>query len=580
MTILTTRNKIFAPRALLIFAFFLLFAKNAFCSDWVLGARQFTYLKQNSLTSSQIGVAEVLPSLMLEQISVGAQRVPTAEELFQRQNVDLKKERTSLFLQLSREVQSRDSLIFTETDDRKRAKKIKEAENKIQDIQNKLDENLLKQKEVQEQLKSLFEQMENPDNELVFFSDERKNPVVKSESVVLYKNNFDSLLKVDAVDSQNPSALEVETACIREGINGLITGKITVYGNYMMVNAEVRTYPGGALLGSATDIGTILDLQEIATNLVQELMPKIANALPVELFFDIIPYTEKENVILTMDSVVYNPCPEKLKIDSGIHTLEFEKEGARKITLSYDFSNAQAFYVSVPLVDKVGGTLNLYLNQAVEGSFYDNGVLSGNTNEDYLTHVKINGNSVIGQFVTLEKHKIIKENKTVGEDGVETTELVEEEGKPYYGFYYIPENLMKEDANLMVKVDVSDLNELINKQRRFMYQGYSCLVISVPLMLICQGQYNSANNAYQSGTIAKEKAVFWNTARYVSYGVAGASAAFFIYGMVKYLNVASKVIPPYAYEIQADQIPHFEKPELESTEESSENEIDTDEKSE
>ncbi len=99
--------------------------QNVSADDWVLGAAQFTYAKQTSLTSTQEGLTKVIPSLILEQISVGSKHLPGAEELYYRQNQSLKAKRTSLFLQLSKEIKSRDSLLLTEKNPAKLKKLIK-----------------------------------------------------------------------------------------------------------------------------------------------------------------------------------------------------------------------------------------------------------------------------------------------------------------------------------------------------------------------------------------------------------------------------------------------------------------------
>lgn len=552
------KNKLKLRKIIVILFCILNLIQTVSADDWVLGAAQFTYAKQTSLTSTQEGLTKVIPSLILEQISVGSKHLPGAEELYYRQNQSLKAKRTSLFLQLSKEIKSRDSLLLTEKNPAKLKKLIKAEDEKIALIQKEIEENLVEEEKLLNERKAEEEAAKNQTD--ITFNEKKGSlhKIVTSENVVLYKSSYDALLEIDSLSGEvTPS--EIEKACKSAKINGLLTGRITSYGDYIMVNVEIRTYPGGSLLGAATDIGTIKNLQTITSNLVQELMPKIANALPVELYFDIFPAEKKSSVILSLDGVIYNPCPKKIIVESGLHSLEFDCPSSNKIAFTYDFSDNPAFYISLPFTEKIDGQLNLYLKNQLEGSFYSNGKNEGNTNENYFTSISINGNPVIGQFISNEKQKVLKEKKVTLEDGSEVTELVEEEGEPYSTFFYIPKSALVEDSNLLVNVKLNDLNEMINKRRIWMYRGYTAFVISVPVMMIANGMAQSTVNAYNSGLEDSSTAIFWNTAKYITIGTTVASAGFFIYELVRYLNAASGVLPVNAYPVSDEKIPHFEK---------------------
>ncbi|MCR5401798.1 MAG: hypothetical protein K6E78_09430, partial [Treponema sp.] len=86
--------------------------------------------------------ASVLPSLILEQIAENLTRLPRAREQLDRIEYDLQKERTSLFLQLSKEVQTRDALVLQDYSQGKLKRKIKEQQKKIDEVQKKIDANL------------------------------------------------------------------------------------------------------------------------------------------------------------------------------------------------------------------------------------------------------------------------------------------------------------------------------------------------------------------------------------------------------------------------------------------------------
>ncbi|MDE6774243.1 MAG: hypothetical protein K2J14_06410, partial [Treponemataceae bacterium] len=82
-------------------------------AGWVLAAQPFTLAQKNAPSASAAQFATVLPQLLLEQISLDGTRVLPSQEVLDRQLDALQTERLSLFLQLSKEYQSRAALVRT-----------------------------------------------------------------------------------------------------------------------------------------------------------------------------------------------------------------------------------------------------------------------------------------------------------------------------------------------------------------------------------------------------------------------------------------------------------------------------------
>ena len=83
-----------------------------------------------------------MPQLILEQIAENSIRSVSSQEQLDRELYALQTERLSLFLQLSKENKTRDSLVLSKTNPRELKKAIREEEEKISEIEKKIDENL------------------------------------------------------------------------------------------------------------------------------------------------------------------------------------------------------------------------------------------------------------------------------------------------------------------------------------------------------------------------------------------------------------------------------------------------------
>lgn len=513
-----------------ILFFLLIFTESAFCDDWTLAASKFTFTRKTSLSSSHESAASVLPSLILERIAENPSRMTTDEELLDRKLNEYLTERQNLFLQLSKAVQTRDTLVLTEYNKRKLKKRIEEENEKIKEIQIKIDENIKNAKKAEEEVekrKSLLENKEDKNFSFFPFSPFKKSQeenivsFPSLEKLVFYNGDSTSLLSLsEEILSDGFSGRKAEKELVSKKINGLICGSISVYGDYASVTASLYIYPGAKNAGTVTEVGSLNDCMSIASNIARYMIPKILNSRPVEVNVNILS-DEKVNPLVTVDGVVFSDYS-KLVFDSGIHTLEFSAKGYMSKSISYNFEGDRKYTVEVPMEKEEKNISTLYLRYPFISSVYADGQLSGTIGKDLLSvPVTVNGNAVIGQVVSLQDSS--------------------------YYFYYIPENLSESKGDLMVKGEFSDLSSQIEKRRKWMYRSYSLLVISLPFTLYSQGKYNSMLNGYlSSGYSNKDELNRWSNLQSVATGITIGSACLFAVELVRYLITANKALPVYA----------------------------------
>ena len=290
-----------APRpAFILFLIFLcgcISPLSAQSSKWVIAAQKF--IPDYSIASDPVNdkTAELIPADILEKIGYSATRNIYPDEQLERSKYKLRTERQSLFLQLSAEYKKRDSLVLSNYSDMKLKSALKEADKNIKDIQKKIEENLAEVKKAEEeneikmaQLAQELEKSDNEETELLRFKNLFKNIFVKDESLIqqeqiaFYKDDYTALYSLPEAQKELSIAdSNCEKNIVSAGINCLITGHFSKYGDYISVFVDVYTFPGANKIGSVAEVGSVQDLELINTSLVMQLIPLLSNSLPVEL---------------------------------------------------------------------------------------------------------------------------------------------------------------------------------------------------------------------------------------------------------------------------------------------------------
>jgi hypothetical protein len=523
-------------------------------STWVLGAEKFKYSQVQDRTKSEQDIAEVFPQLILEQIASGEIRSLPAREVLNRKLDTLLSARLSLFLQLSKEVQTRDALVLTKEKPRDLEKAISDENKKIAAIQKQIGDNLAEadktasdsapaieaeeQRETQIEAeqsgtdggtktvvksasdKSAEERKKQFSLPFPFFrKDSTEMPV--NENVSLYKTDSTALFAASAAAmEQGYQSRTFEREVVSAKINGLLTGSIVSYGEYAAVTAELHLYPGGTSAGTITEVGLLQDPLSIAKRIARYLSPKIANSMPVMLEFSIMPEEAAEHASVTIDGLVYSSVLESAVVEAGIHTVTIESDNFEMASVSYKFTGNTRFTVRATLVPAVSGKVYVRLRKFRDGIFYANGVEEGPADEQTRgTQILVNGKAVLGVF-------------TAGEGDDKQS-----------AFYYIPAEMAQDGKKLVVNAKPYDRAANIDKRRRSMYTAYSALVCSLPLYFYCYGNFTAANNGLSLQRLTSEKAIEWQRRSLITGGVSVVFGTWFVVELARYLFAANEVLP-------------------------------------
>ena len=510
--------------------------------DWVIGAEKFTFANKKDVSPSEDAVSRTVPSLILEQLAENLERVPTAEERLDRSEYALSKSRTDLFLQLSREVQVRDSLLLGNHTEKQLAAKVREAEKKIAELKIKIEENLIEEESQREKAAPDMERekrrkenieagavveekktdAERSDRERfinLFRRDENEAPA--SERVSLYKDDFSVLF--DAGEEAKKTGYEsrsFENAVVAAKINALLTGTMTSYGGYVSVSVSLIVYPGAKVIGTVTDVGSLSDIRSLAVRIARRLTPEITNGMPVELLFTVSPPEAAEHITISIDDIVYREIPDRLVVQAGVHSVLFSAPGFKQAGTAYAFRGARTFAISAELVPDNPSSLFIRLKKPIVGTLFANGTEAGKTDEENLPlKLTINNEPVLGQFIT--------------EDG---------SAAPFYIAY----RMLQENASLAFRAEPFDRSKYIDTRRRRLYTSYSVLITSLLATFYTYGNFYAQNAAYAKGYIDIGNVKGWQTASQACVGVSVGCGAWFIYELVRYFIAADKVLPARA----------------------------------
>lgn len=504
-------------------------------TSWVLAAQQFTLTQKNAPSASAAQFATVLPQLLLEQISIDGTRVLPSQEVLDRQLETLQTERLSLFLQLSKEYQSRDALVLTHDKPKKLAKALAQAQEKIDGIQKKIDENLAAADAAKDSFRPKIDReaaVARGEDIAVeqrqgwrfpfFFGDGESER--QQETVTIYRADSTALFapSADAL-AEGVTSRTYEKEVIGAKINGVLSGSITGYGEYLAVSVELYVYPGAKRVGSVMEVGTLGDQMNLADRIVQKLVPAITNSLPVVLHFAVVPEEAALSATLTLDGLVYSRIPDTLQVDASVHTISVAAKDYETVSFTYKYEGNEQYRIRFSLSPARDGVLSLRLKKERDGIFYPKGFDRHAVDGQHpAAHVTVNGTAVIGVF-------------TAGADDDAAS-----------AFFYIPESIAQDGANLRVNAKPFDRAENIDKRRRRMYTAYSALICSLPFTFYCTGNFTAANNAYMMGRGSYDDAKKWQTYGYVASGISIACGVWTVFELVRYLWAANQVLPATA----------------------------------
>lgn len=520
-----------------------------FADNWTLGVMEFSFRQKQSRAESSAKAAQVLPQLIVEQFSSENIRKIPQKELLDRKLKKLQTERLSLFLQLSKEYKTRDSLVLTNQKARSLQKSIKKQMEKIRDIEIKIDENLEAVKNAVDEYSPRIEAEEAVSEDkktevkkkgeekfpfrlpFPFFRENEENEIV-TENVVLYKSDATTLFTPSEKSTEAGfTSWDFEQEVISAGINGLITGEITCYGDYCSVTTSLRIYPGGQILGSVQEVGLLTDLMPLADSIARNLDSKIANALPIMIEFEVEPKEIAKDSKIMIDGVVFSltksdgSFENKIIKDSGIHHISIEAPGYENLSFTYSFADDNMFFVRANLLPEIHGKASIRLKKYRDGIFHTYGLNQAAVTEDNPSaSLEVNGRPVLGVF------SVPKEN----EDDSDSSNIA---------FFRIPENQAFDGANLVVNAKPFDRQANIDKRRRWMYTAYSALICSLPFTFYYKGEFTAENQAYAQGLGDFKKLSDLKDKADLCTGISAVLGIWTVVELVRYLWAADRVLP-------------------------------------
>ena len=506
-------------------------AADSSSSKWVIAAEKFAYnsaFKEDPAVAD--GIAQMFPNRIMEKLDEDWTHTEYPDERLEKTLYNLRKDRLSLFLQLSSEYKKRDSLILQNYSKGKLKAKVRDADKSIEEIQKKIADNL---KLVDEAMQRFTK--EEKDVQRGFFNEQQDSEAKNfgnmfrtmfSKDAVLINQMDISFYKDDQSAFFTPTekakkagydSFDYEKEAVSAGINSLITGSVTNYGEYYFVSVDVYEYPGGKLNRSISEVGKIEDADFISASLAHQIVITLTNGMPVEVEFTIEPSEIAKKVRIYFDDVLQPPEIKHLMTESGVHAVKFVCDGYKEMGTSYFFEGNHTYSVEVKLQPLTEYFINVVNILPMKGTFYAAGVQTESSTDEFTqSRIKINDAQILGQFISAEGY---------------TTN------------YYVPESYLTDDNTVAFKAHNFDSNDYIDKRRRYMYGTYTLLMLSMIPYFYTYGNYYNAANLYNKGLGDYNDALMWQTRNQICGGIAIGCGALFVYELVRYLIAANSVLP-------------------------------------
>ena len=388
----------------------------------------------------------VIPQLIMAEIPDGLVRLVTSQEVVENKKKAILEERRKLQNSMQEKISARDAVVFGNLPALQKNSEILGYEREIQELQEQIFENI-----EEYQLKD-FE------------------PEPVEASVVFWEKNRESLYKM-------PSNGKVS------GVDGLITGSITRYADFIHVKAELTVYPGGIKVGSFESASTIKEVDLLASEIAAGILDTIVNTTPVSIAINVqLEEGDTTPVSIRVDGnkiTSYSGTDTNRRTyQQGVHEISVSAQGYKDKTFFYDFSDDISFNVTVKLekAENIKLTLNI---PDVSGTVSHSAINDGEAPAD----IYVNGLPVMGEVRS--------------GDGIS-------------GFFFVERpdvaagSLSGSEYNINLAVRDSDPNEIIEKSRRNMYTAFGLFLMSLPFSFISYGRVDSAMAAYRAGSHTAE----------------------------------------------------------------------------
>ena len=293
-------------RALCLFltVFSVVFQAN--CADWVLAISAF---------DGDEAFSTVIPKLILAEIPDGLVRLTTSNEMIEKHRKSILEERRKLQNSMQEKISARDAVVFSTKPDFQKKSDILKYEKEIQELQEKIFDNLWEYELDDYELDSV------------------------EANVVFWQKSRESLFTI-------PSNGKVS------GVDGLITGNITRYADFIHVKAELTLYPGAVKAGSFESAATIKEMDLLASEIAAGILDTVVNTIPVSIAVNV-QFEEGDDapVSIRIDGnklASYSGTEDNRRTyQQGVHEISVSAPGYKDKTFFYDFSE-DTFFPSQP----------------------------------------------------------------------------------------------------------------------------------------------------------------------------------------------------------------------------------------
>ncbi|AEE16426.1 hypothetical protein [Treponema brennaborense] len=511
-------------------------------SEWVLAAMPFgvssVAAPAGGVSAETVrAVSAQIPQLILESLSDAETHVPSASELRGRELSALRAERKKLAGELSAAVKKRDALVLSERNERTLRKKLAEQDEAVRQITQKLTENAAALERVQTAPLFSAEDVSGDGASAVPAEAARTGPV-QPETVVLWKRQTAELFSVSAASAQNsalnsvPDSASIEKAVDTARINGLITGSVSVIGQYVSVTAGLSLYPGNIAAGSVTESGSLSDTVLIAERIARALVPLIRNAPPVRVAFDVQPEAAAAAARISVDgslSVSAGRAKDGVTLSAGVHTVTVESAGYKTTGFTYDFSQEAAFRTVIRLEKLEPKTVDFTLDVPLPGTFFINGLTASSD----PVRIPVTSDVVLGEFVLAPPPG--SEGNAAKTPPVSTFFTADVSGV---------RNLT--DISASITAETQDLAFRIEKRRKTMYNSYSALLVSLIPSVASYGMYVDSYNGWAMGYKDEQERRMWKTVSDCSIALSVGFGINFIVQLGRYIFAANAILPKTA----------------------------------
>ncbi len=345
-------------RLAILFAAFLLPSFILASNDWIIAAEPFSWESDTSSEEQVKAAAVQIPSLVLDYLSNSGLRVPSLQELQQRKLDELKKARPSLVAALEKALKSRDEVLFSVESESEFKKEIEKKDLAVEEAKKNLEEN-------QRQTRALLEEIKTNESD--------NNYVASHETVRLWKDSSSTLLQV-------PENTSLDDMLAKEKINALVSGTMTVFGGYAVVQVQLAIYPGAIVAGNAEQVGSLSDIVSLAKKLAEQLEPFVLNTSSVTLSFSVLPEQAACDAVVLLDGQItpLSQIPSSgMVLSSGEHTFTVESQGFYPKSFTWNFSEGNHFLATVNLEEQHFVELHLQEEGENSGQVYVNALPVG-----------------------------------------------------------------------------------------------------------------------------------------------------------------------------------------------------------